>query len=540
MNLKRVHRSFFPIIAMIALVIAVTVISLQSVGTMDRTKYSDKNQEMNSTVELFLLAPCENCNEDDKFRQEIYGQLTRAGYENISLAVHNVYKESGASHFSETVEKYHLDITMMDLPAAVVDGSVYQGTYQEIGKALVKNLQEGASADGKKSATGAGADTDSGVGSGDSFGKGNGKLTDSEFYRNVTEAGENDTVLVLFVTGACESCHDAQNYLEKKATDSTKLFVYSIMEGENLNVFQGLARLYRVPESKQQVPFLFTKVGYLSGADAIISGTADILEDKEAVGSWEAVIRDLPKEKETASVSKLQLVATGFINGLNPCGISMLLMVLSVLLMSKRSFLGGSFTFLAGKFLTYLFLGFMLGTFLGVIESAAFLSVRKGLEMAFGVLAFLFGVFYLIDFINVIKKDYGKVKMQLPERFRRWNHEMIGRLTKIPGHLWYPTLFLLGIVISAGEFLCTGQVYLASLIFMAEQGNGLGAELAGNLVVYLFAMCVPMLLFVILVSRGKTVMSASHLSVKILPFVKLAYSVFFFMLFIALFLSFMN
>ena len=111
---------------------------------------------------------------------------------------------------------------------------------------------------------------------------------------------------------------------------------------------------------------------------------------------------------------------------------------------------------------------------------------------------------------------------------------MIKKLVEIPECFWYPVLFLLGIVISAGEFLCTGQVYLASLLYMVNQNEGFDMQLAGNLTLYLTAMCVPMVLVVLLVSKGKSVMSASHLSLRILPAVKLAYSVFFFALFLSL------
>lgn len=69
---------------------------------------------------------------------------------------------------------------------------------------------------------------------------------------------------------------------------------------------------------------------------------------------------------------------------------------------------------------------------------------------------------------------------------------------------------------------------------MVEQNAGFNTELVGNLALYLTAMCVPMVLLVVLVSKGKSVMSASHLSLKILPIVKLAYSIFFFALFLSL------
>ena len=306
---------------------------------------------------------------------------------------------------------------------------------------------------------------------------------DTAFYREVSEIGEEDTTLVLFVTGACESCQKADQYLQGSLSDkSFHLLIYNILDEENAVILRRLMKIYGVPESGQQVPLLFSRSSYLSGAEKIVNGTVGMLESGEAQGSWKDIIEELAGEKESVKISKSRLAVTGFFNGLNPCGISMLLMVLSILLMSKRSFYGGSFTYLAGKFLTYLLLGFTIGTLFGVIENTLFRTVQKGLELFFAVLAFIFGVFYLIDFIHVLKKEYGRTRFQLPERFRKWNHKMINRLTKIPGQFWYPALFLLGIVISAGEFLCTGQVYLASLLYMVEQNAGFNPALKpGNL-----------------------------------------------------------
>ena len=482
-------------------------------------------EEEKEPIELFVLAPCESCHEEEKFRQEIADHLAKAGIENQEYTVYNVYKENGASHFEKTVGKYGLGITLTDLPVAVVDGVAYQGSYQEISEAVVNYLETGMAEEDRK--TGSGVETD-----GDMESE---QEKDTAFYREVSEIGEEDTTLVLFVTGACESCQKADQYLQGSLSDkSFHLLIYNILDEENAVILRRLMKIYGVPESGQQVPLLFSRSSYLSGAEKIVNGTAGMLESGEAQGSWKDIIEELAGEKESVKISKSRLAVTGFFNGLNPCGISMLLMVLSILLMSKRSFYGGSFTYLAGKFLTYLLLGFTIGTLFGVIENTLFRMVQKGLELFFAVLAFIFGVFYLIDFIHVLKKEYGRTRFQLPERFRKWNHKMINRLTKIPGQFWYPALFLLGIVISAGEFLCTGQVYLASLLYMVEQNAGFNPELAGNLVIYLIAMCVPMVLLTVLVSRGKSVMSASHLSLKILPVIKLVYSIFFFVLFFTL------
>lgn len=529
MILKKRPGKFFLIMMLIIFAIAVAGISVPMVGTMNRSAKSGKEI---ATIELFLLAPCENCREDDKFRQEIAGQLTRAGYENQEFKVYNVYKENGASHFAKTADQYHLDLTLMDLPVAVVDGAVYQGSYQEIGQALFRHFENGATVEERTPLSDSGSD--------DPWSGRREQITDSAFYSDVLAVEKEDTALVLFVTGACENCRMAQDYLENHRSERSELFVYSLLDAENVNVFQNLVRVYGVAERERQVPLLFTRAGYLSGAEAIINGTEKALADEETKGSWDETIESLASVKEplflSKPLSKMQLIITGFINGLNPCGISMLLMVLSVLLMSNRSFFGGSFTFLAGKFLTYLVLGVSIGTFLAAMESTVFWTVQKGLKIIFAIFAFSFGVFYLIDFIHVRKKEYGRVRLQLPERFRRWNHERIGQLAKIPGCFRYPALFLLGVVISAGEFLCTGQVYLAELLYLTERSKGFGTEFAGDLILYLIAMCIPMAVFVVLVSKGKSVVSASHLSVKLLPVIKLAYSVFFFVLFITLLL----
>lgn len=516
------------IILLVALSVAAIICckaAADGTGNLFADNHNQAGKEGSTPVELFVLAPCESCHEEEKFEQEVLSQLEKAGFENPDCAVYNVYKDSGASHFDKTVGKYRLGLTLTDLPAAVVGGAVYRGAYQEIGAAVARHLGSDPGTDAEN------PDADGGEASFQS--KEN--PADSEFYREICKAGKNDTVLVLFVTGACESCQTAKEYLQDGLPGGKfDLLIYNIMEDENAAVLRRLMKLYGVPDSRQQVPLLFSRKGYLSGAKAIVDGTAKVLEGGEATGSWEEITSGLLQDKQVMRISKLQLAVTGFLNGLNPCGISMLLMILSILLMSGRNFYGGSLVYLTGKFFTYLFLGFTIGAFFSVIESTAFQALQKGTEAVFSVLALFFGFFYLIDFIHVLRKDYGRERLRLPGRLRKWNHTMITKLTKIPERFWYPVLFLLGIVISAGEFLCTGQIYLASLLYMVKQNEGLNMHLAGNLALYLTAMCIPMVLAVMLVSRGKSVMSASRLSLKILPAVKLAYSVFFFVLFLAL------
>ena len=496
-------------------------------------------QAKEPVIELFVFAPCESCNEEEKFSKEVRNKLTETGAENIEIKVYNAYKDSGASHLEALAGDYGLEISISDLPVAIVQGEAFFGSYEQIGQALSEYLSSSFEAD--KANMGAGEKAVSSVNAGSSMTvesapiEDNKKASDSAFYRDITNVGKDDTALILFVTGSCDSCREAEEYLKKYLPDKNcRLYIYSIMEDGNAEVIRKLMKIYEVPDSKQQVPLLFFKTGFLSGADAIRENTLNSLENSDTQGTWEAVAQSFLAEKEDLKLSKLKLAATGFANGLNPCGISMLLMVLSVLLMSGKSFFKGSFAYLFGKFFAYLCLGFTIGKLLGVIEGRAFKTVHGTLNIIFAVLALCFGLFYFMDFIHVLRKDYGKERLRLPEKFRKWNHEKIKKMSDVQGWLWYPGLFLLGIVISAGEFLCTGQVYLATLLYMAGRSGSFDRGLVGNLMIYLTAMCVPMVLLTVFVANGKTIISASHISLKLLPVIKLTYSIFFFALCISL------
>ena len=507
--------------------------------------YDDKDLDDSKTgIDLYVLAPCERCNEEEKFTQEVLDKLAKQGTTDYKCTVYNVYKESGASHFENTIKNNGLSISIHDLPAAIVNGEVYLGTYEEISEEVAKTLQSGGDIEKDRSSYKAkvlepyagssvqdtehlfGNESETAIYKDLSSIEG-----DFVIYKDLSSIEDDDTALILFVTTSCEGCIQAENYLQSALSfDKQKLLIYNIMEGDNTAVLRKIMKLYEVPDNLQQVPILFFKTGYLSGADAIRKDTLNYLADAGSAGSWDEVVSKLSTEKEDVRISKLKLIVTGFINGLNPCGLSMLIMVLSVLLMSGRSFSKGSISYLAGKFITYLVLGLSIGTLLGFIEGRVFGTVYAAVNIVFAVVATCFGLFYLADFVHVLRHDYGKEKLRLPEDFRRWNHSMIKKLSNVKGWLLYPMLFALGIVISAGEFLCTGQVYLATLIYMAEHNGVYGTGLTGDLVIYLIAMCIPMLLLVIFVSKGKNVMSASHLSLKILPYIKLSYSVFFFVL----------
>lgn len=475
-----------------------------------------------AVIELFVLSPCESCREAEKFREEIDAQLAAENAADKTCIGYNVFREEDRLHFEEVVAKNGLDLTVQDLPLAIADGKVYRGSYQEIAASVTQ------SASGQP-----------------------------DIFADIRRGKEADTTLVLFVTSACESCMSVEAYLDdalpkaaaragqaaagqavteagQAAEPRVRVLRYNITEGENAPLLQRFMKVYDVEREAQQVPILFTREGYLSGASSIQKKLSEQLEGGTLAGSWEARLTELEQPAQENAGMKVpvwQMLGAGILNGLNPCGMSMLLMVLSVILLSGRNFYKGSLVFLGGKYVAYLCIGLGIGALAGVIQSAAFLAVQEVLKTMFALLALGLGIFYFLDFVYVMRQEYGKERLQLPAAFRKWNHAMIQKLAKVPGHFWYPMLLVLGVAISAGEFLCTGQVYLASLLYMLQQGGGLDGKLAGYLMLYLAAMCLPLLALIVLAHRAQSIMAASRLSRKLLPVVKIVYSIFFFVLF---------
>ena len=277
--------------------LSVMVIIYHKTTTDGKENLSGSSQKGQETipVELFILAPCESCHEDDKFLQEVLSQLDKSGFENPDCTVYNVYKDSGAAHFNKIIETHQLELTLANLPAAVVNGTVYRGTYQEIGEAVAQYLETGVSdgqpdsvsgfdktaANPESNALDFGTDTE--ADSDEDTTQMPETLADSAFYHELQTVEESDTTLVLFVTGSCESCQTAEAYLQNDlSNEKFDLLIYNILEDENALVLRRLFALYGVPESGQQVPLLFSPETYLSGAEAIVNGTEEMLEAGKA------------------------------------------------------------------------------------------------------------------------------------------------------------------------------------------------------------------------------------------------------------------
>jgi cytochrome c biogenesis protein CcdA len=88
-------------------------------------------------------------------------------------------------------------------------------------------------------------------------------------------------------------------------------------------------------------------------------------------------------------------------------------------------------------------------------------------------------------------------------------------------------IFALGVLVSAGEFLCTGQIYLATILYLLRTNTGsLGLALSAFLC-YTAAAALPPALLVILCHKGKQAMALSDFVRNRMPAIKIANTLFF-------------
>ena len=174
-------------------------------------------------------------------------------------------------------------------------------------------------------------------------------------------------------------------------------------------------------------------------------------------------------------------LGAGLAAGLNGCALSMLLMFLSVLVSARTHAIPCAAVFLLAKLAVYLLIGFALLSLMQRANPAWLTPLAKWLLT--GVGAALAGL-NLYDAAKARKGQLGAMKNQLPQGLRGKLHRAIAGLTG--KRVLVPASAALGAVVAAGEFLCSGQLYLATLLSQAGSPGG-----AFSVTAYCAAFLIP-------------------------------------------------
>jgi hypothetical protein len=466
--------------------------------------------------------PCELCNDQAEFI-EFFNRVTAdvPGRPEIFYNGFNLFRTGEARQFGYYASQLGIDASRLSLPVLIIGDGYLAGE-----KALREGLRELFIRQTESARNEIAVPSKAGPAAG---GKASGA-----FLPKYPAVSSRESVLVCFVTSACENCEKAKTYLERlpesinlagNRLSPLRLIYYNVAENEGLAAARQFFEAYQVPDKEQLVPLVFYTEGYLSGYSNIQSGLLGILATGKALNFT------FPKGGGAIrALGWLELPAVflaGLLGGLNPCSISMLLLLLSLLAAKNAHVLPLGLSYVASKLLTYLVLGLLLFTLARSLDLTFFRSAQGLVRIVVVVLSLLLCLLNMLDFVNARRENYGAVRVQLPRALRRFNHSVIQKMVEGGGRCLMAAVFALGALVSAGEFLCTGQIYLATILYLLRTNTG-GIVLAFSaFLCYTIAAALPPALLVILCHKGKQAMALSDFVRARMPALKIANALFF-------------
>ena len=512
-----------------------------------------KNNSDNLTVQMeyYQYNVCASCHPEDDFFAVVSGTISPIKQEYpYEIAVYNTFRAEDKNRFEKRLQDLGLKEADVSLPTLIMisedsEALVCLSGLDEIKEKLEDTLKQAAQPE--QSVSGEAAlesdEKTQTVTQAENENQIETQSSNTDWKEQLREAvskdKSTDSVILYFSTASCTDCSEVKSLLKKMTDEQAAkkplvIHEFNIAEGDNVVLLQKLFTIYDVASDKQQVPIVFFSGGYLSGAKAVTQGLEQKWKDDELTGfNLENILSDdaswQEENKDQASFKTyIGLAAAGFINGVNPCGASMLLMLLAAIAMSGRSVIKTGCAYLAGKFAAYCAMGMGLYKLFMAIGQDIFFNISNVLTWIFAAVFFILAILYLVDFVNVKRKQYGKIRMQLPTALRKWNHERIEKASKINAKWMIPAAVVLGIVISAGEFFCTGQVYLAAILYMMKMQQEMKLQTNAAFIVYVTAMCIPSFLIVLVIEKTKNVIRMSNKTLEWLPAIKLVTAIVFF------------
>ena len=200
------------------------------------------------------------------------------------------------------------------------------------------------------------------------------------------------------------------------------------------------------------------------------------------------------------------VLAAGLIDSINPCAISTLVFFMSLLSVARvgraRMWLAGG-AFVAATFVTYVALGFGLFRVLYLVVSVR--TLRHAVDAAMiAVLA----VFAWLSFRDALRYrrtgNPSAVTLQLPAGLKARARDAMRRGLRTRNLLLGG--LSIGVVVTVLESVCTGQVYVPTLVFLIRGGQSLPASL-GYLLAYNLMFVLPLVVILALTCGGLQTMS---------------------------------
>jgi hypothetical protein len=233
-------------------------------------------------------------------------------------------------------------------------------------------------------------------------------------------------------------------------------------------------------------------------------------------------------KKRLEGLGIFTIISAGLVDGINPCAFATIVFFVSFL-----SFIGKKgkellcigIIFSIVVFFTYFLIGIGLLKVLTQLE--VFSIIGKILFTTAGIGAIGFGCLSIYDYFKIKQGRISEMTLQLPRFVKERIHETIREKMKLRNYI-YATI-VVAFLISLSEFICTGQVYLPTILFVKELSS---LKMKGIICLFIYniAFILPLIGVFIAVYKGSNSKQIGEFFKKHIKLVKIGLGVIFFLL----------
>lgn len=325
-------------------------------------------------------------------------------------------------------------------------------------------------------------------------------------------------MVVYFYSTTCSACSKTFDYINRLMEDNPemKLLKYNLYNSNNIELLKKYGKLYKVSVKKRgEIPAVFIGDQALIGEEQIVHDLDSIIANRDLNNSTLLLDGDSLRIKSSIK-SGFAVFGAGLMNGFNPCSLSMFLFLLSLMMLEKNKILKIGLSFCFGKGIMFLLLGTIFYKVISLLDIGMVSFITKNLLI---VLVVIFAVLNISDFFLAKKESYDKMVLQLPSKLKGMNHQIMRKTTTYINSKYLIVIMIaLGMLLATGEFMCSGQIYLTSIIALIQGEND---QLAiGYLFLYSVAFILPLIGLTLAIYYGKKVVVFSNLLIEKLPLIK--------------------
>lgn len=323
------------------------------------------------------------------------------------------------------------------------------------------------------------------------------------------QESESGPTVYLFYSTTCVHCQAVRALVKDLQSRHPGLQAeeYDLADPENYELLIGFYQRYNVAEKQWGGTIaLFMGDRWWKDGEEILAELQDAVTAMMGAAPAPAPVAAASGRARDAVIRRFEQFGAagvglaGLLDGVNPCAFAALVFLISYLSFARRSrgeILATGLLFAAGIFIAYL--GFGIGIFRALQALSGFELAVKLLYPAMAALTLALTVYSFRDYLRARAGKVSEMTLTLPRGMLRVSHAATRRLLGSPSFL--ALAFVAGLVIALLELLCTGQVYLPVLMYVAST-EALRARALALLIVYVTLFTLPVIAITLVAYAG--------------------------------------